>query len=218
MQTDKKFVITIARELGSGGRTVGRKLAEKLGVRYCDKDLINTLVKEFDLSVDEIERIKGRKSNWLTDFLERIAPMPTAETLLGTQSVYGDTLIREVTSDSLYAAEREVLKALTEEGSCVVAGRSAFFALDDHPNKADILIISSMESRIARVMQRQGVDRKQAEATIKEVDAQRENYVKHFAGVSRYDARNYDLVLRIDGMSEDDAVACILDYLGRKES
>ena len=218
MQTDKKFVITIARELGSGGRTVGRKLAEKLGVRSCDKDLINTLVKEFDLSVDEIERIKGRKSNWLTDFLERIAPMPTAETLLGTQSVYGDTLIREVTSDSLYAAEREVLKALTEEGSCVVAGRSAFFALDDHPNKADILIISSMESRIARVMQRQGVDRKQAEATIKEVDAQRENYVKHFAGVSRYDARNYDLVLRIDGMSEDDAVACILDYLGRKES
>ena len=198
MQTDKKFVITIARELGSGGRTVGRKLAEKLGVRYCDKDLINTLVKEFDLSVDEIERIKGRKSNWLTDFLERIAPMPTAETLLGTQSVYGDTLIREVTSDSLYAAEREVLQ--------------------EDPNKADILIISSMESRIARVMQRQGVDRKQAEATIKEVDAQRENYVKHFAGVSRYDARNYDLVLRIDGMSEDDAVACILDYLGRKES
>ena len=63
MNTDQKFVITISRELGSGGRTIGRLLAEKLGVRYCDKDVIESLVKEFNLSIYEIERIKAKKKN-----------------------------------------------------------------------------------------------------------------------------------------------------------
>ena len=54
MSINEKFVITISREIGSGGRTVGRKLAEKLGVRYCDKDLINTLVDKFGLSAEYI--------------------------------------------------------------------------------------------------------------------------------------------------------------------
>ena len=213
MQTDQKFVVTIARELGSGGRTIGRKLAAKLGVRYSDKDLINTLVKEFNLSVDEIERIKGRKSNWLTDFLERIAPLPSTDTQLGAT---GDEFVREVTSDALYAAECEVLKDLVKEESLVIAGRSAFFVLKDHPCKTDILIVSSMENRISRTMERKGVDAKTAASIIKGVDSQRENYVKHYAGVSRYDAHNYDMTLNVDNISEDDAVELILQYLKLK--
>ena len=213
MNTDQRFVVTIARELGSGGRTIGRKLAARLGVRYSDKDLINTLVKEFNLSVGEIERIKGRRSNWLTDFLERIAPLPTTDTQLGAQ---GDEFVRAVTSDTLYEAECAVLKDLAKEESLVIAGRSAFFILDGFPNKIDILIVSEMKNRIARVMERYGVDEKTAVAKIKEADAQRENFVKHYAKVSRYDARNYDMTLYADEISEDDAVELILRYIQMK--
>ena len=66
MDKEKKFVITINRELGSGGRTVGRKLAEKLGVPYYDKLLIQSLQEKYNLTVDEIEKEKGNKHPWLT--------------------------------------------------------------------------------------------------------------------------------------------------------
>lgn len=64
MNKNEKFVITINREVGSGGRTVGRKLAEKLGVKYCDKSVINGLTQRFGLSVEKIEEIKAQKKTW----------------------------------------------------------------------------------------------------------------------------------------------------------
>ena len=64
MRRNEKFVITINRELGSGGRTVGRKLAEKLGVPFYDKAVINALEEKFNLDVDEIEKLKGRSHTW----------------------------------------------------------------------------------------------------------------------------------------------------------
>ena len=69
MNPNNKFVITINRELGSGGRTVGRKLAEKLGVEYYDKALIKALQEKYNLSAEDIEEIKVRKQNWLEEIL-----------------------------------------------------------------------------------------------------------------------------------------------------
>ena len=68
MKKDEKFVITINRELGSGGRTVGEKLAAKLGVPFYDKALIKALQEKYNLSVEEIERMKGRSHSWWADF------------------------------------------------------------------------------------------------------------------------------------------------------
>ena len=68
MNKNEKFVITINREVGSGGRTVGRKLAEKLGVKYCDKAVIEGLTQKFGLSPERIEEIKAQKKSWLQHF------------------------------------------------------------------------------------------------------------------------------------------------------
>ena len=76
MNVKEPFVITISREVGSGGHTVGRILSEKLHVRYCDKLLLESLEKQFDLSAAEIENLKGRKKNWLADILGHVAPVP----------------------------------------------------------------------------------------------------------------------------------------------
>ena len=67
MNKNEKFVITINREAGSGGRTVGRKLAEKLGVKYCDKAIVEGLTKKFGLSIERIEEIKAQKKSWWND-------------------------------------------------------------------------------------------------------------------------------------------------------
>lgn len=204
MDTNEKFVITISRELGSGGRTIGRKLAESLGVRYCDKTLIRSLRKEFGLNTYEIERIKGEKKNWLESLLDRFSPLMTEDTL---------TELHQVTTEEVFKAETRILQQLAEEGSCVIAGRSGFFVLDDQPNKVDIFITASRENRIARVVKKQNLTLEQAELIIDSVDKDRETYIQRFAGVSRYDLRNYDLVLNVDGMDEDQAVDLILQYL-----
>ena len=216
MNTNEKFVITISREVGSGGHTIGRKLAKALGVRFCDKDLISALRKEFGLSTYEIERIKGEKKNWLDSFLEKFAPITREEGIIAAQPDVLEDWNHTVTTEDVFEAESKILEELAAGGSCVIAGRSGFFVLNDHPNKLDIFITASLDKRIARVMRKQGLKEEQAKAIIENVDRSRETYVKRFAGTTRYDLRNYDLVLNVDNLDEDRAVACILQFLGVK--
>ena len=209
MDINSKFVITISREVGSGGRTIGRKLAERLGVRFCDKNLINALVEKFNLSSGDIETVKGQKKNWLADLLEKYTPVPHA----GAIGSSGLEFSQAVTNEDLFKAESEILRELASESSCVIAGRSGFFILKDHPNKLDIFIQSSFANRVSRIMEKQGKTAEEAEAIIKRVDEMRENYIQRYTSTSRYDARNYDLVLNMDGLSSDEAVDIILRYI-----
>lgn len=218
MNIKEKFVITVSRELGSGGHTIARKLAERLQVRLCDKELIKELCEKFDLTSTSIERLKGQKKQWLSDFIRFIfpAPAPAASGFVGAERIreIKKEIDPEVTTDDIFLAETEILRELAQEESCVITGRSGFFVLKDHPNKLDIFITASREHRIARVMARQDLSHELAEEAIDQVDKSRENYIKRFAGVSRYDARNYHLCLNVDGMTEDQAVDVILSYLG----
>ena len=213
MNTNERFVITISRELGSGGHTVGQKLAEKLGVRFCDKEVIQGLVKEFNLTPTAIERMKGQKKNWFADFVKYLSPGKRAAEFSPEDGIYGKEYNPDVTTDDIFLAEREILLGLAEESSCVIAGRIGFAVLKDHPNKANFFITASREHRIERVMRKQGLDRAIAEEVIDEVDKGRSNYVKRYAGVDRYDARNYDLVINMDNLTEDEAVDLILKYI-----
>ena len=213
MNTNGNFVITISRELGSGGRTVGRKLAEQLGVRYSDKELIRALMDKFNLTDSGIEKLKGAKKSWLADFIQLVAPVPKVGMLIDTDSRYVQEFRADLTTDDVFKAETEILREIAAEGPCVIAGRSGFFVLEGHPDKVDVFITASREKRIARVMRKQQLDREAAEAVIGRVDETRENYVRRYTGKSRYDARNYDLAINMDGLSEDEAVALILQYI-----
>lgn len=81
MNLKEKFVIAINRELGSGGRTVGEKLAAKLGVDFYDKALVKALEEKYHLTVEEIENLKGRKNNWWSDF-SRVLSVGESETII----------------------------------------------------------------------------------------------------------------------------------------
>lgn len=213
MDTNGNFVITISRELGSGGRTVGRKLAEKLGVRYSDKELIHALMRKFNLTASGIEKLKGEKKNWLADVIQLVAPVPKVGMLIDGDSRYVQEYRPDLTPDDIFKAESQILREIDEHGPCVIAGRSGFFVLEERPDKIDVFITATLEHRIARVMRKQEVSREEAERIIKKVDKARDNYVRRYTGRSRYDVRNYDLVINMDGLSEDDAVDVILTYL-----
>ena len=209
------FVITISREVGSGGRTIGRKLAEKLGVRFSDKELVDALQKKLNLTVDSIEELKGKKKRWMDDFIQMVAPVPMSGMLVDGDSDYINEYNLSLTVNDVFEAEKEILNGIADQGSCVIAGRSGFFVLKGRPNKVDILITASRDRRIARIMEKQNLSRQKAEEVIDSVDKARDNYVQRYTGQSRYDARNYHIVLNMDYITEDQAVAMILSYLGK---
>ena len=182
MNKNEKFVITINREAGSGGRTVGAKLAEKLGVPFYDKALIQALMEKYHLTVEEIESLKGRKHDWWSEF-KRVVGI-------------------------------DRLKGIAESESCIIAGRSGFFIFADHPNHLNILITAPLEQRIQRIVRKQGVTAEEARKIINKIDISRENYINKFTATSRYDARNYDLVINMEGKTEDQIADMILMYIG----
>ena len=190
MKKNEKYVITINRELGSGGRTVGLKLAEKLGVQFYDKAVVKAIEEKYNLNVEEIEKLNPY------------------------YSVSEGEVTVKTTTDEMFKTETQILKGIAEEESCVLAGRSGFFVFRDHPNHLSILIQASMESRIKRLMGKQNISEAEIRKTINKVDEMRENYVNRYTGTSRYDARNYDIVLRADGKTEDELVDIIMQYIG----
>ena len=196
MNKQEKYVVTINRELGSGGRTVGRMLAEKLGVEFYDKALIEALEKKYNLNIEQIEKLKGQNHAWWAEF---------------ARSMFGVDL---PTSKEVFESETEILKGIAEVESCVVAGRSGFYVFRDHPNHLNVFIQASMPYRVERVMRKQQITEEEAVKTIKKVDKMRENYVKKYTGLSRYDTRNYDLVISADGKSEEQIVDIIMKYIG----
>jgi len=208
------FVITISRTVGSGGRTIGRKLAERLGVRFSDKELIDALQNKFNLTAESIEELKGKKKRWLDDFIQMVAPVPMSGLLVSDESDYVSEYNSTLSVNDVFEAEKEILNGIADEGSCVIAGRSGFFVLKDRPNKVDILITASRENRIARIMSKQNLSREKAAQVLDSVDKARDNYVLRYTGQSRYDARNYHIVLNMDYITEDKAVEIILSYLG----
>ena len=210
MNKDNKFVITINRELGSGGRTIGRILAEKLGVPFYDKALIKALEAKYQLNTDEIERLKTRKRSWWAEF-KRV--MTVGEEAANSNAYYTGADADLLTTDALFKAEKEILLGIAEDESCVIAGRSAFFILNGHPNHLSVLIQAPIEYRVERLMNKNNMTWKDAMKTINKVDKMREEYVKNYANTSRYDTRNYDLVINRAGKTEEQVADLILSFI-----
>ena len=208
MNKNEKFVITINREVGTGGRTVGRKLAEKLGVKYCDKAVIDGLTQKFGLTPERIEEIKAQKKSWWNDINTYY------QTLVNSASQPMEAEVK-LDNATMFETEKHILQELAVHDSCVIAGRTGFIVFREWPNHLNIFIQASMEHRIKRVMRRQNVNEQEARDIIARMDTSREAYVKKYEDTSRYDTRNYDLVISMDDLTEDDAVEVIMSLINR---
>ena len=208
MNKNEKFVITINREVGTGGRTIGRKLAEKLSVKYCDKAIVEGLTQKFGLNIQRIEEIKAQKKSWWNDINNYY------NILVNSTSQPMEAEVK-LDNASMFETEKHILQEIATQTSCVIAGRTGFMIFREWPNHLNIFIQASMEHRVQRVMRRQNVSEKEAREIIAKLDASRETYIKKYEDTSRYDTRNYQLVISMDDLSEDDAVDVILTYIDR---
>ena len=187
-----KFVIAINREFGSGGREIAYKLGELLGVKVYDKAILDTLTSKFNLTVEEMQRIKETKPNWWNEFCRFYQQFGA----IG-ESGYTPLEDRELTSQQIYLAEAQILRELAGQESCVIIGRTGFHIFRNHPYAMKIFFIADRKARVKRVMEKYALDEDAANMRIDKVDDARDNYTKTIAGVSRYDARNYDFVFNV---------------------
>ena len=206
-----KFVIAINREFGSGGREIACKLGELLGINVYDKAILDALTSKFNLTIEELQRIKATKTNWWNDFCRFYQQFGAAGR--GGYTAQED---REVTSQQIYLAETQILQELAAQESCVIIGRSGFHIFRDHPCALKIFITADKKFRVKRVMEKYALDEEAASKRIDKIDDARENYTKTVTHVSRYDARNYDFVFNVSQFSTDLVAHFLADNIRKK--
>ncbi len=193
---DRRIIITIAREYGSGGRYIGRLVAEKLGINFYDKTFITKMAKETGLNSEYIEKIEQKRSG-----LEEI-------------NNYNATLSN---SDELFIKESEFIKSLADRESCVIIGRCADFVLKDYKNVIKIFIYNSMENKIKRATEFYGLSKDNAEKEIKKINKQRATHYKYYTDREFGDNLNYDLCLNSDSFGVEKSADIICEYFNNKK-
>ena len=206
-----KFVIAINREFGSGGREIAYKLGELLNVNVYDKAILETLTSKFNLTVEEMQRIKATKPNWWNEFCRFYQQFGAAG-----QGGYTPLEDREVTSQQIYLAETQILRDLASQESCVIIGRSGFHVFRDHPYAMRIFFIADRKARVKRIMEKFALDEDAASMRIDKIDEARDSYTQTVAGVSRYDARNYDFVFNVTQFPTDLVAQFLADNIRKK--
>lgn len=192
--TDKKVkkhvVITVSREYGSGGRYVGRLIADKLGIKFYDKEIITKLAEATGLSEEYIENNEQKRD---------------ASAILNNGFYMGLD-----NADELFVKETELIKELAAKDSCVIIGRCADFILKDEKNVIKVFVYSSMEDKIKRATQIYGYEEDKAKKEIERIDKLRANHYKHYTDKDWKDFSNYDICINSDllGVEKSAEVIC----------
>lgn len=192
--TDKKVkkhvVITVSREYGSGGRYVGRLIADKLGIKFYDKEIITKLAEATGLSEEYIENNEQKRD---------VSAILNNGFYMGLDN-----------ADELFVKETELIKELAAKDSCVIIGRCADFILKDEKNVIKVFVYSGMEDKIKRATQIYGYEEDKAKKEIERIDKLRANHYKHYTDKDWKDFSNYDICINSDllGVEKSAEVIC----------
>ena len=184
-----KVVITISREYGSGGRYVGKLLAEDLGVKFYDKELISLISKKTGLS-----------SNYVEENDQKLASAKFVDN----------------NDDKIFIAEERVIKNLAKKESCVIVGRCADFILKDNKNVVKVFLYSDEKSKENRVIKYYNVPSNKAHSLINKVNKERKKHYKYYTNQNWDDMNNYDLALNVDSIGIRNCVTLIENYIKSK--
>lgn len=180
-----KRVITIAREFGSGGRHIGQLVAEKLGYKFYDKELILLMARESGLSDKFIEEA-GEKVT--SSFLFNVAMGG-----IYLNNSYNHNAMP--LSDKIFVVQNKIINQLAEEGPCVIVGRCADYILKDRDDCLNVFIHSKMEDKIKRAVEFYNIAQKNAEKEIRKKDKSRASHYYYYTGIEWGKAENYDVTL-----------------------
>ena len=197
-------VITISRQYGSGGREIGSKLAEKLGIPFYDNELITRAAKESGFSEAVFENAEKKATNSL------LYSIAMGMSSYGSQDLGFSNLSLD---DRIYLAQSNVIRKVAEEGPCVIIGRCADYILKDMENVVHLFIHAKMPFRVERAVTIDGVDKSRAEEIIIKNDKRRANYYNYHSGEKWGVATNYHLSIDSSYLGIDHAVDSICTFV-----
>ena len=194
----KKTIITISRQFGSGGRTIGRKVAEKLGIPFYDKELVEQVALESGFAPKFVEE-HGEHSPGKSLLSYAFAPQGVPGVMKGLS-----------TADFLWNIQCGVILQLADQGPCVIVGRNADYILKDREDVLHVYIYADMDYRAERIVRLYGDSEKSPEARLKEKDKRRSVNYQHYTGRTWGASENYDLCINTAAVGEDKAAEIIL--------
>ena len=204
---DERTVITIGREFGSGGHEIGMKLAEKLGIKCYDKELLELAAKESGLCEELFASQDEKPTN---SFLYSLV-MDTYS--LGYTNSYVDMPINH----KVFLAQFDAIKKLAERESCVIVGRCADYILKDNPDVISVFCYSDVEERIQWSIDEYQVPAKQAKKIVQEKDAQRSRFYEFYTNQKWGNPRNYTLMINTSKMSTEETVQLLASFYDAKK-
>lgn len=202
------LIITIGREYGSGGHEIGQKLAESLGIKCYDKELLELAAKDSGLCPEIMENHDERPTN---SFLYSLV-MDTYSMGYSASASYLDMPINH----KVFLAQFESIKKLADKESCVIVGRCADYALEDYPNMISVFIKAPLSSRVTRIMQRNNVTEDKAFELIAKRDKKRSSYYNYYSSKKWGEAKSYDLCIDSSKVGIDGAIAVIKAFIEAK--
>lgn len=197
-------IYTIGREFGSGGQYVGEKLAERLGIKLYDKELLQQASKDSGFCEEIFENHDERPTN---SFLYSL--------VMDTYSVNGystASFLDMPLNHKVFLAQFETIKKIAEQESCVIVGRCADYALADHPDCINVFIKADMDYRVKLVSKRANITEAKAKDMILKQDKQRASYYNYYTSKKWGDSKSYDLCLDTGKLGLDGCVEMILKY------
>ena len=193
----EKKIITISREFGSGGRTVGRMVAERLGIPFYDKELVDQIALESGFAPKFVEE-HGEHSPGSSLFSYAFAPQGVPGVMNGLS-----------TADFLWNIQCSVILQLAEQGPCVIVGRNADYILKDRPEAFHTFIYADTAYRAERIVRRYGEAEKSPEQRLNEKDKRRRVNYQHYTGRTWGMSQNYDISLDSSSLGIDQCVDII---------
>ena len=196
---ENNLIVTVAREYGSGGRYVAKLVAEKLGLKFYDKNLIEIISNESGLSASYIEENEQNiHGNLLSSF----------------NAQYYNNLSND---DNLFIAESKAIKEIAEKGGSVIVGRCSNYILKDKENVVNIFLYSDDENKIKRAVKYYGLDEKIASKEINRINKNREKHYNYYTHEKWRNINNYDLSINVDKLGVEKTAQFIADFINSKK-
>lgn len=199
------IVITISRQFGSGGRSVGRLVAQKLGIPFYDKELVEQVALESGFAPKFVEE-NGEHAPGSSVFAYAFAPQGVPGVMNGMS-----------TADFLWKIQCSTILQLAEQGSCVIVGRNADYILKDHPNAIHAYIHADIPHRADRIVRLYGESEKSPETRLAEKDKRRKLNYQHYTGRTWGAAENYDICINTGKISVEQAAELIIAMVNGRE-
>ncbi len=203
----EKFVVNIGRQLGSGGRIIGKQLAHDFGIAYYDKEILTLAAKESGICTELFEKSDEHKGVFRTVF-GGIFPFFAGSA--------GDFYNNQISDESLFRIQSEAIRKAAERESCIFIGRCADYILRDNPRCVNIFISADTEDRVRRIMDYQHVDRHAALKMIERGDENRANFYNFYSSGTWGAADTYHLCINSSVLGEERTIGFIKQFIRMK--